>query len=175
MKSLKIIIYAFIYCFFFTCSNEDDTFNTTFLKKYEGTVWLKESPMEYVFIRFIDNNNTPLEFWVNGFECYYHYTETLCGDNTLTINNEDILEFKYFRNCDQTDYVNIITLKASGNSMELESKFYEDDILMAVEILNYTKSNQDVDSFKICDDQSDSAALKLEKAITSNGFWVPCI
>ena len=62
----KIIYILALSLFIFNCSSDDDnssTITTTFLEKFDGTVW-KIQDIEGVFYRFNDNLNNPVEEWV---------------------------------------------------------------------------------------------------------------
>ena len=147
----KIIYFLVISLCIFSCSTTDDqNLDVTFLEKYEGTVWLKNNPEQVLYIRFINNPNTPLEYWIKDDTCFNYYLEKFFKDKSLTVNSENTLEFSYYRCIDATECVNIITLEVIENSIQLESKHFEDGILVATENLDYTKSNKDVDNFILC-------------------------
>ena len=164
---MKKIIYLFVLSIFVTgcskpyddISNENNS-NITFLEKFEGTVWLKDNPKQVLFLRFINRTETPLEYWIKNISCYDYTLERIYDDTTLAINLENILEFRYYRNIDATDYINIITIEVLGNNMQLESKHYEDDILVYIENLNYDKSIVDVDKLPLCDLTKASSLFK---------------
>jgi len=147
----KLIYFLVIILFVFNCDRtSDEILETTFLEKHEGTVWLKNNPEQILLIRFINNTDAPLEYWINEETCYSYYLERIYEGNSLTINSEDILEFSYYRCIDATDCVNIITLNILDKMMLLESKHYEDEILISSEYIGYSKSNENVDSFNLC-------------------------
>ena len=155
---MEKIIYLFVLLIFVIGCNkpEDDILNDTnsiitFLEKFEGTVWLKDNPKQVLFLRFINRTETPLEYWIKDISCYHYTLERIYDDTTLAINLENVLEFRYYRNIDATDYINIITIEVFDNIMLLESKHYEDDILVSIENLNYDKSIEDVDKLPLCE------------------------
>lgn len=155
MKNLlHILVVAFIIT---SCSKPEDDLlnesnsNITFLEKHQGSVWLKDNPEQVLFIRFINKTETPLEYWIKDIKCYNYRLERIYDDNSLTINLENVLEFRYYRNIDATEYINIITIEVIDNKIQLESKHYEDDVLVSIEYLNYDKSNEDVDKLPLCD------------------------
>lgn len=155
---MKKIIYLFVLSIFVIgCSKPDDDIsndsnsNITFLEKFEGTVWLKDTQKQVLFLRFINRSETPLEYWIKDISCYNYTLERIYDDTTLYINLENVLGFRYYRNIDATDYINIITIEVLDNIMLLESKHYEDDILVSIEYLNYDKSIEDVDKLPLCD------------------------
>ncbi|NNK83774.1 MAG: hypothetical protein HKO92_11675 [Flavobacteriaceae bacterium] len=150
---MKRIIYILIlFLFFSNCSDSCDI-NTDipFLEKYEGTVWLKSNPEQVLYIRFINSSDTPLEYWIRNLDCFNYRLEKLYGDNCLTINLEDTLEFRYCRNIDATDYINIIKIEISDIVLSLKNEHYEDELLVSTEYLNYDKSKEDVDKLPLCD------------------------
>lgn len=147
----KIIYFLVIFLLVFSCSKtSDQILDATFLEKYHGTVWLKNNPNQILYIRFINDTITPLEYWIKDGACYDYNLEIIYESNSLTKNFENTLEFRYHRCIDATDYVNIVTLEVFENSMLLESKHFEDGIFVSTEYLDYTKSNEDVDNFVLC-------------------------
>ena len=90
-----------------------------------------------------------MEYWIKDISCYNYRLESIYDDTNLVINLENILEFRYYRNIDATDYINIITIEVIDDIMLLESKNYEDDILVSIENLNYHKSKEDVDNLPL--------------------------
>ena len=153
---MKKLIYILVLALFiFNCSkNDDDKSSITFLEKYEDTVWLNNDDGEFIYIRFINNTITPLESWFghNEIDCYYYFLEISSGSFKLTENSDDKLEFRINEYEEGVEYVDIVTLTVSGNSLKVESKYYEDGSLIDTDIIYLTQTNEDVDSFTICDD-----------------------
>lgn len=159
---MKKLIYILVLpLFIFNCSKSDDdnlktpvddNLNTTFLEKYEGTVWISNELDVTSYIRFINNLNTPLENWIDMTDCYYYYLQTLYEGDTLSENSNDTLEFRYVESDEGVEYLDIITLTASGNTIEAEYKYYEDGDLYESGTLYLSKSSIDVDGFILCDD-----------------------
>ena len=147
----KIIYIIILSLFLFHCDkSDDDEFGNTFLEKYEGTVWLKNNLEQTVYIRFINNTETPLEYWVGSEKCYHYFLETIYKGNSLSTNFEDVLELRYVRIIDACECVNLITISVFEDSIILVSKNYEDNNLTGIEIIDYIRSYEDVDSFIIC-------------------------
>ena len=141
--------------FIFNCSkNDDDKSSITFLEKHEGTVWLNNDDGGFIYIRFINNKNTPLETWIgyDEIDCYYYFLENSLGSFTITENSDDKLEFRFIEKDEGVEYIDIITITVSGNSIKAESKYYEDGSLIETEITYFTQTNEDVDNLTICDD-----------------------
>ena len=150
---MKKIIYILVLSFFIiSCSkSDDDNSSTTFLEKYEGTVWFNNENDVPSYIRFINNLSTPLENWIDVADCYQYYLNEFYEGDSITENSNDILEFRYVESDGGDEWVDIMTLTASGNSIEVEYKYYENDDLYESGFIYFTKSSADVDSFTLCD------------------------
>ena len=131
----------------------------TFLQKYAGTVWVPNGDETEFYIRFINDLNQPLETWDYRTDCYYYELETLnFGDGSplpheITANSGDLLEISYYSYWDGNVYheVEKYTFMITGNSLKIESKFYEDGALQnSYEPIFFHKSNVNVDSLPIC-------------------------
>ena len=68
----------------------------------------------------------------------------------MSTNLEDVLELRYVRIIDACECVNLITISVFEDSIILVSKNYEDNNLTGIEIIDYIRSYEDVDSFIIC-------------------------
>ena len=66
-------------------------------------------------------------------------------------STEDRLVFRYKENDDGIEYIDIVTLTITGNSMKAETEYYENGLLVETDIFFLTKSSDDVDSFILCD------------------------
>lgn len=147
----KLICILALSFFMFNCSKNDDNLSTTFLEKYEGTVWVSNDYDVTTYIRFINNIKTPLENWIDVTDCYHYYLETLYDGDILSKNSNDTLEFKYVESDGGVEYLDIITLTASSNTIKAEYKYYEDGDLYESGTIHFSKSSIDVDSFILCD------------------------
>jgi hypothetical protein len=150
---MKKLIYILVLSLFvFNCSKDDDeNTNTTFLEKYENTVWYSSENDAPSYIRFINNENNPLEYWIDLDDCYNYYLDTFYEGDTISKNSNDTLEFTYLESDGGVEYKDIITLTVSGNSIEVKFKYYENNELYESGTQNFTKSSIDVDSFNLCD------------------------
>ena len=98
----KLIYISIISLFIFGCSKSDDnpSDENTFLKIYEDTIWLNNEDEESVYIRFINNTRTPIEYWIEFEDCYFYLLDRLSGENKILENNADKLVFRYIDNED---------------------------------------------------------------------------
>jgi len=151
---MKKLIYILIFSLFiFNCSDDDNpsTTSITFLEKYEGTVWFNDENDVPSYIRFINNLSTPLENWIDVAVCYQYYLNEFYEGDSITKNSNDILEFRYVESDGGDEWVDIMTLTASENSIEVEYKYYENGDLYESGFIYFTKSSADVESFTLCD------------------------
>lgn len=151
----KIFYIIVLSLFIFNCSKSDTNgSNTTFLAKYEDTVWVYTDSGERDYLRVINSTNSPFEFWYEYGDCYDYYLETLDDDYysaiTITKNSNDTLKVKFVENDGGYEYINIATVTVSGNTMEIKYEYYEDGNLTDSYSEYYTKSSIDVDSFTTC-------------------------
>ncbi|MFH6767530.1 hypothetical protein V8G56_02185 [Gaetbulibacter aquiaggeris] len=130
----KLIYILVLSLFIFNCSKSDD--DVTFLEKYDGTVW--SSFDGYLYLRFVNNLNNPIESIYESNEGCYIYNSDLGSSITITINSNDTFE------CTIDD--DKLTFTVSGNSLKMEM---DGDYLLD-EPVYLTKSSVDVDSFNRC-------------------------
>lgn len=149
----KLFYISILLLAIFACSKSDDnpSDENTFLKIYEGTVWSITEEGQTMYIRFINNTRTPVEYWIEFEDCYFYILDRLVGDNRITENSEDRLVFRYFENDDGVEYLDIVTITVNGNSLRGESEFYENGVLVETDILILSKSTDDVDSLVLCE------------------------
>ncbi|MFH4967275.1 hypothetical protein V8G61_03635 [Gaetbulibacter sp. M240] len=151
-KSIYLIPFIFI---IFTCSKSDPVTNTTsqtFLEKYAGTVWTTSDDDVTTYIRFVNNMNHPIEYWIDANECFYYLLEEFFENDAITQNLNDTIEFTYTENDGDIVYVDIITVTVSGNTMVAAYEYYEDDTLYESGSIIFIKSSEKVDDFILCDD-----------------------
>ena len=104
MKNLSFILVA-VFCIStaFSCASDDDETHfideTTFLEKYQGTVWhtaINEFNSE--FVMFHNNETVPFEQWLllGGEGCYENYSYNITEFYaSVTENSEDYLEITF--------------------------------------------------------------------------------
>ena len=111
------------------------------------------------YIRFMNDIYQPYEQWVNQTDCYNYELETLnFSDGSplpheITVNSGDMLEISYYSYWDGIMYheVEKFTFIITGNSLKIESKFYEDGQLQNnEEPIFFQKSIVDLDNLTIC-------------------------
>ena len=147
---MKNLFFLFLCLILFNCSsNDDDNTNDnpsrTFLENYAGTGWLQDNNF---FLRFINNLSAPIETWSVSTDCYSYELLNLAEDNIeITENSENRLILKYGPS---DGYSGTFTLTVSGNNMELEDK-YESPGDSGIDILNFTKTLEDLDGFIKCE------------------------
>jgi hypothetical protein len=148
----KLIYILTISLFTFGCSKSDDNpSENTFLKIYEDTVWLNNEDEQSVYIRFINNIKTPIEYWIEFEDCYFYILDRLSGENKIIESTEDKLVFRYKENDDGIEYMDIVTLTITGNSIKVETEYYENGVLVETDIYFLAKSSDDVDTLILCD------------------------
>ncbi|THD68779.1 hypothetical protein E7Z59_00165 [Robertkochia marina] len=97
MRHFYYIFLVVVFGFTITtsCSSDDDV-ESTFLERYEGTVWqiaVDESYSDYLM--FHNDESAPFEVWssLNGGDCYENDIFKLDDfDTTITENSEEVLE-----------------------------------------------------------------------------------
>ena len=149
----KLFYISVLALLFLGCSKSDDNSSdeNTFLRKYEGTVWTITEEGQTMYIRFINDTRTPIEYWIEFEDCYFYILDRMVGDNKITENSEDRLVFKYFEDDDGVEYLDIVTITVSGNSLRGESEFYENGVLVETDIQILSKSTDDVDNLILCE------------------------
>ena len=149
----KLFYLLFIPLLFFGCSDSnDDPSNISFLEKHEGTVWTSTEDGETLYIRFINNVLSPFEYWFEFEDCYYYQLDTLDELTTITENSNDKLVFQYVEDDGGLEYLDVITLSISGNTLEIFYQYYENGDLYESGTDYLSKSSIDVDNLVLCDD-----------------------
>lgn len=135
---------------FVSCDKDDET--RTFFEKYEGTVWFNQD--DYTeYIRILDNLNTPFEdwSWSSFSECYYYYIVEVVDDGyEITKNNEYSFVLTLSEVDEGVEYNFEVIITINGNSLIMDTEYRMDGILVESYSKSYTKSNEDVDSFILC-------------------------
>lgn len=139
--------------FIFSCSKSDDnpSEENTFLKIYEDTAWLNDEDEESVYIRFINNPKAPIEYWIEFEDCYFYILDRMSSESKIIENTAERLVFRHVENDEEIEYVDIVTLTITGNSLKGETEFYENGVLVETDINFLTKSSDDVDNLILCD------------------------
>ena len=134
----------------FNCDKDDDgNAPLSFLEKHQGTVWQDSSSGEEYF-RFINNVNSPLESWFFWVDCYEYDLAVFGEGQTININSNNTFEVETVEFDGLNEYLDIITLTISGNSLELSYRYYENGEMYASGSEFYTASTVDVDSLTLC-------------------------
>jgi hypothetical protein len=136
----KLITFVVLTGFVLSCSkSDDDILNLTFLEKYEGAVWLKDSDDEKKLYRKFNNNlNNPYDDYQNYFivggvlDCFYKDVYNTGNKeftiSTITKNHENTLELELL---DKTGLgmtkKRILRYTVSKNSLKLEMFWVDDD------------------------------------------------
>lgn len=151
---MKKIMYLLpIFLILFTCSksdNENPPNVTTFLEQYENTVWISNADEANTYVRFVNDLNHPIEFWIDNGDCFYFDQEDFSEGGSVTKNLNNILEFTYSETYGDIEYVEIVTITISGNSMVASYVDYENGEKIGSGSIYFTKSTENVDDFILC-------------------------
>ncbi|GAA4281060.1 hypothetical protein [Gaetbulibacter aestuarii] len=151
---MKKLIYLLpIFLILFTCNNKDnvnDTNPETFLEQFENTVWLSNVDEVNTYIRFINDLNHPIEFWVDEGDCFYYDQEDFSEGGSVSENLNNILEFTYSETYGDIEYVEIVTVTVSGNTMVVKYVDYENGEIIESGSVYFSKSTENVDDFTLC-------------------------
>lgn len=148
----KLLFLLFVPLLFLSCSNDDDDNNTTvtFLEKYNNTVWVLSDEDHTMYARFHNSISAPIEVWDSWDGCYYYEANVLEGYIILE-NSEEKFECRYTEMDGGVAYMDLLTIRISGETMVAESKYYEDDALIYSETQYFQKSTVNVDNLPLCD------------------------
>ena len=135
------------------CSKSDDnpSDENTFLRIHEGTVWTITEEGQSTYIRFINNTKTPIEYWIEFEDCYFYILDRFVGGNKIIENSAERLVFRHVENDESVEYVDIVTITITGNSLRAEIEYYENGVLVETDIQMLSKSTDDVDSLILCE------------------------
>ena len=145
---------------------------STFLEKYDGTVWkywnFDPNPPQF-YIRFINNINNPLEIYSRpeGY-CFEYALEIIDADQggSITINSlgtskdwldndisDDTLEYTFVTIDGGIEYQWVTSFNIKDDAMYYELKGYENDKLIYYNIIVFSGHTAiDVDSLPICNE-----------------------
>ena len=124
MKKLLLLSALFI----FACSGDDSNNNSnqTFFEKYDGVVWLEETPEDYLSRIQINNGNT-----ITGKSYFVEDGNVYCDISTLLSSNFIEVNENSFSWNEQAEYNGVIeiltttvTATNNGNNLIIE---YSDD------------------------------------------------
>ncbi|GAA4281061.1 hypothetical protein [Gaetbulibacter aestuarii] len=149
---MKKIIYLLpLILISFTCSNNDSVDipeSETFLERYDSTVWVSNTDDKNNYIRFLNDLDHPIEYWLDGGACFYYMREDFTMQGSIIENLNNRLAFQYFENDGDTTYLDKVTITISGSIMIASYEFYENETLYESGSIYFTKSNKSVDDFE---------------------------
>jgi len=145
----KVICILVLSLFLFNCSkSDDDNSSATFLEKYDGTVWYSDD--DGMYYRIVNNLNNPREIYWSNIDCYNYISFEFDPFTTIDSNDTTFQYTIHFPG--EGGPFDVTTLTVTGNSLKVETKFFEDVGVLDYSItFNFTKSSVDVDSLIKCE------------------------
>lgn len=149
---MKKLVYVLpIILIFFACSSNDSVDipeSETFLERYDSTVWVTNTDDTNNYIRFVNDLNHPIEYWLDGGACFYYMREDFTSEGSLIENLNNTLAFQYIENDGDTIYLDKVTITISGSIMVATYEYYENSVLYESGSIYFTKSTKSVDDFE---------------------------
>ncbi|GEM_PF-5659493 len=144
MKKVSFIILCIV---LFGCDSSDTNFQT-FLKKYNGTVWLADDSPYYW--RFRNNEISPIEQWSKGVPDCYDYGMFNLPELNLKVdeNSNNRLVLRAIQEPEGSSYT--ITYIIDGNSMEME-RVNETLDEVDIDTFTFTQAFDELDTFTLCE------------------------
>ncbi|MFH4967273.1 hypothetical protein V8G61_03625 [Gaetbulibacter sp. M240] len=131
---------------------DENPFETTFLNLNDNTVWANKFENSVTYYRFINDMNRPLEYWVKDTDCYQYFLDSFENDDVITLNSKDTFEITIKNDAEDIEYIEKITLTDAGNVIKALIRYYENGDLYDQGTIEFSKSDLDVSSLKLCED-----------------------
>ncbi len=134
----------------FSCSDDDNDVEKSFLEKHGGSVWKFEEPVSgaAIYAQINNTESNPFEIWISFDGNCFIYESIIDAGNVEVLENT---ENKVVIRIDEgpSEY-SILQLTVTGDVLAVNSKFYEDGQLEDDETFVLQRTNENPDDLVEC-------------------------